>query len=78
MPTPTFTHDYVAFRNGQIVAVCVDDQTDRKWTAAQVADFIKSGCEVKHMSLAELQAYPKSAWYVRPKQLTLEAENVAE
>ncbi len=76
MNAPTFTHDYVGFKDGKIVAVCVDDKNDPKWTAKCVAQFIRSGYEVKHMTLEELRAYPQDAWYVRPKQaqLTLEAD----
>lgn len=69
-----FDYDYVAFRDGKVIALCVDDTDDPKWTAKQVADFIRTGCTVKRMSLEEVRAIPRDQFFrhePKPEQMTL-------
>jgi hypothetical protein len=51
-------YDYVAWKDGWVNGLVVDDPAWKKETAKAIADWVKRGCTIERMSAEQVRAIP--------------------
>lgn len=58
-------YDYVAWRDGFVVAVCVDDPKWKKDTARSIAEWVRKGCTIERMTHSQFNEIPREKLFKR-------------